>query len=265
MPTARRARSKGRGGSCRSIPAHRTQRQGRPTAADYRGLVVGWRDGAAIRLSDIAEVTDSVENINTLGLFNGEPAVIVLVTLQPGANAIETVDNVRALLPELQDQLPKDIKLQVATDRTHSIRASLHEVEITLLIAMALVVLVVSAFLRSARATIIPAVATVGVAAGHFRRHVPAGFLAQQPQPDGADGGDRLRGGRRHRGAGKHQPPHRGGHGPLQGGAAGRARGRLHGAVHQPVAGGGVHSAAFHGRAGGPAVPRVRGDACRRR
>ena len=80
---------------------------------------------------------DSVENINTLGLFNGEPAVIVLVTLQPGANVIQTVDSVRALLPELQDQLPKDIKLQVATDRTHSIRASLHEVEITLLIAVA--------------------------------------------------------------------------------------------------------------------------------
>src|SRR6478735_3506386 len=70
--------------------------QERPTAANYRGLVVGWRDGAAIRLSDIAEVTDGVENINTLGLFNGAPAVIVLVTLQPGANAIETVDDVRA-------------------------------------------------------------------------------------------------------------------------------------------------------------------------
>jgi multidrug efflux pump len=134
--------------------------KGRPTAADYRGLVVAWRDGAAIRLSDVAEVSDSVENINTLGLFNGEPAVIVLVTLQPGANAIETVDEVRALLPELQDQLPHDIRLQVATDRTHSIRASLREVEITLVIAVALVVLVVSAFLRNVRATVIPAVAT---------------------------------------------------------------------------------------------------------
>jgi multidrug efflux pump len=150
--------------------------QGRPTAANYRGLVVGWRDGAAIRLSDIADVTDSVENINTLGLFNGDPAVIVLVTLQPGANAIQTVDNVRALLPELQDQLPKDIKLQVATDRTHSIRASLHEVEITLLIAVALVVIVVSAFLRSARATIIPAVATAVSLLGTFAVMYLLGF-----------------------------------------------------------------------------------------
>ena len=142
--------------------------ESRPTAKDYRGLVVAWREGAAIRLADIAEVSDSVENVNTLGLFNGDPAVIVLVTLQPGANAIETVDAVRKLLPELQEQLPSDIRLQVATDRTHSIRSSLREVEITLLIAIALVVLVVSAFLRSVRATLIPAVATVVSLLGTF-------------------------------------------------------------------------------------------------
>jgi multidrug efflux pump len=137
-------------------------------AADYRGLVVAWRGNAAIRLSDVAEVADSVENINTLGLFNGEPAVIVLITLQPGANAIETVDDVRALLPELQDQLPHDIKLQVASDRTHSIRSALHEVELTLVIAIVLVVLVVSAFLRNVRATLIPAAATIVSLLGTF-------------------------------------------------------------------------------------------------
>jgi multidrug efflux pump len=140
----------------------------RPTAADYRDLVISWRNGAAIRLADVATVADSVENINTLGLFNGQPAVIVLVTLQPGANAIETVDAVRALLPELEAQLPQDIKLNVATDRTHSIRSSLHEVELTLIIAVTLVVLVVSAFLRSVRATIIPAVATAVSLLGTF-------------------------------------------------------------------------------------------------
>jgi multidrug efflux pump len=146
----------------------RASDKGRPMAADYQGLVVAWRNGAAIRLSDVAQVTDGVENINTIGLFNGQSGVIVLVTLQPGANAIETVDKVRALLPELQDQLPSDIKLQVATDRTRSIRASLQEVEITLLIAIVLVVLVVSAFLRSARATLIPAIATVVSLLGTF-------------------------------------------------------------------------------------------------
>ncbi|WBY02307.1 efflux RND transporter permease subunit [Ramlibacter tataouinensis] len=146
------------------------------SAADYRGLVIAWRDGAAVRLGDVAEVTDSVENVNTLGLFNGEPAVIVLVTLQAGANVIETVDNVRALLPELQAELPPDIRLAVASDRTHSIRASLHEVELTLAIAIVLVVVVVGAFLRSARATFIPAVATIVSLLGTFGVMLALGF-----------------------------------------------------------------------------------------
>jgi multidrug efflux pump len=138
------------------------------SAADYRGLVVGWRNNAAIRLADVAEVNDGVENTNTLGLFNGEPAVIVLVTRQPGANVIEVVDGIRALLPELQAQLPQDVLLQVASDSTNSIRSSLHEIEVTLLISIVLVVLVVSAFLRNVRATIIPAVATVVSLLGTF-------------------------------------------------------------------------------------------------
>ncbi|MDB5761665.1 MAG: nodulation protein [Herminiimonas sp.] len=138
------------------------------SAADYRGLVVAWRNGAAIRLDDVAEVIDGVEDTHTLGLFNGEPAVIVLLRRQPGANVIETVDGVRALLPELQAQLPHDVQLQVASDSTHSIRASLREIELTLLISIVLVVLVVSAFLRSARATVIPAAATIVSLLGTF-------------------------------------------------------------------------------------------------
>ncbi|CAN5174606.1 efflux RND transporter permease subunit [soil metagenome] len=137
-------------------------------AADYQGLIVAWRNGAAIRLSDVAEVSNGVENTNTIGLFNGQPAVIVLITRQPDANVIATVDGVRALLPELQAQLPPDVQLQVASDSTNSIRASLHEIEVTLLISIALVVLVVSAFLRNARATVIPAVATVVSLLGTF-------------------------------------------------------------------------------------------------
>jgi len=138
------------------------------TAADYRGLVVAWRNGAAVRLADVANVYDGVEDTRTLGLFNGRPAVIVLITRQPEANVIETVDAVRALLPELESQLPGDIELRVASDRTQSIRASLKEIEVTLAIAIVLVVLVVSAFLRSARATVIPAVATIVSLLGTF-------------------------------------------------------------------------------------------------
>ena len=137
-------------------------------AADYQELIVAWRGSAAIRLSDVAEVSNGVENTNTLGLFNGEPAVIVLIRRQPNANVIATVDGVRTLLPELQAQLPQDVTLQVASDSTNSIRSSLREIEVTLLISIALVVLVVSAFLRSLRATLIPAVATVVSLLGTF-------------------------------------------------------------------------------------------------
>ena len=137
-------------------------------AADYQGLVVAWRNGAAVRLGDVADVRDGTENTNTLGLFNGDAAVIVLIRRQPDAYVIATVDGIRALLPELQAQLPQDVKLSIASDSTHSIRSSLLEIEITLIISIVLVVLVVSAFLRSARATVIPAVATVVSLLGTF-------------------------------------------------------------------------------------------------
>ncbi|HSB99057.1 MAG TPA: efflux RND transporter permease subunit, partial [Burkholderiaceae bacterium] len=130
-------------------------------ASEFARLVVAWRNGAAVRLGDIASVEDGVENTRTLGLFNGNPAIIVLVTRQPGANVIETVDAVRALVPELRAQLPQDIELDVASDATNSIRASLREIELTLVTAVALVVVVVGMFLGSLRATLVPAVATV--------------------------------------------------------------------------------------------------------
>jgi multidrug efflux pump len=129
------------------------------TAADYRGLVIGWRNGAPVRLGDVARVIDAQEDRRTIGLFNGQPAVVVIVSRQPQANIIETVDEVKRVLPVLSAQLPADIRLEVASDRTTSIRASLREVEVTLVISLLLVVLVVSAFLRSARATLVPAVA----------------------------------------------------------------------------------------------------------
>ncbi|MES3013358.1 MAG: efflux RND transporter permease subunit, partial [Pseudomonadota bacterium] len=137
-------------------------------ASDYAPMVVAWRNGAAVRLDDVAEVVDGVENTQTLGLFNGEPAIIVLITRQPDANVIATVDGVRALLPELQAQLPSDVTLNVASDATSSIRSSLKEVYLTLVISVVLVVLVVSLFLRSVRATIVPAVATVVALLGTF-------------------------------------------------------------------------------------------------
>ena len=137
-------------------------------ATDYSKLVIAWRNNAPVRLSDVATVADSVADTRTLGLFNGKPAIIVLITREPGANVIKTVDGVRAVVPELQAQLPSDIRIQVASDSTNSIRSSLHEIELTLIVSLILVVLVVSAFLRTASATIIPAVATVVSLLGTF-------------------------------------------------------------------------------------------------
>ena len=145
-------------------------------AADYAPMVVAWRNGAAVRLRDVADVIDGVEDSHTLGLFNGEKAIIVLIRSQPAANVIETVDAVRALLPALQAELPADVELHVASDRTHSIRASLHEVELALLVSVALVVMVVGVFLRNARATLVPAVATVTALLGTFGVMYVLGF-----------------------------------------------------------------------------------------
>jgi multidrug efflux pump len=130
-------------------------------AADYSSLIVAWRNGIAVRLSDIANVYDGPEDIRTMGLFNGQRAVTVVISRQPGANIIQTVDSVKTQLPIIEDAIPRDIKVAVASDRTTTIRASLREVEVTLVIATLLVVIVVSIFLRSLRATIVPAVAVV--------------------------------------------------------------------------------------------------------
>ncbi|MGO8930178.1 MAG: multidrug efflux RND transporter permease subunit [Limisphaerales bacterium] len=125
----------------------------------YKPLIVGYNNGAAIKLSDIAHVWDSVENIRAAGFVNGKPSVLLIVFRQPGANIIETVDRVRQALPSLKASIPSAIEMTVVMDRTTTIRASVHDVEITLAIAVVLVILVVFIFLRSARATLIPSVA----------------------------------------------------------------------------------------------------------
>jgi len=128
-------------------------------ATDYRPLVVTYRNGAAVRLSDIANVTDSVEDVRTLGLVNGKPAIPVIISRQPGANIIATVDRVRARLPMLKASVPAGVDISVVMDRTRTIRESVHDVEVALGLSIVLVVLVVFVFLRSVRTTLIPTVA----------------------------------------------------------------------------------------------------------
>jgi multidrug efflux pump len=126
---------------------------------DYLPLIVSYREGRAVRLSDVATIEQSVEDVRTMGVANGTPAVLIIINRQPGANIIETVDRVRAILPQLEASIPGSMTLSVVVDRTPVIRASLHDVERTLAISVLLVILVVFLFLRDARATLIPCVA----------------------------------------------------------------------------------------------------------
>ena len=125
----------------------------------YKPLIVGYHKGAAIKLSDVADVQDSVENIRAAGYVNGKPSVLVIISRQPGANIIDTVDRIYSELPSLKASIPSAINLTVVLDRTTTIRASVKDVERTLALSVALVILVVFFFLRNVRATLIPSVA----------------------------------------------------------------------------------------------------------
>jgi multidrug efflux pump len=137
-------------------------------ADEYKSLIVAYRNGSPVHLADVGEVIDSVENLRNAGLANGKRSVLVILYRQPGANIIDAVDRVRSLLPELQASVSPAIDMTVAVDRSTTIRASLSEVERTLVIAIGLVILVVFAFLRSPRATLIPTVAVPVSLVGTF-------------------------------------------------------------------------------------------------
>ena len=128
-------------------------------AAQYRSLIVSYRNGAPVQLSEVAEITDSVEDLRNAGIANGKPSVLVILNRQPNANIIDTVDRIRAIMPQLKASIPGAIDMDVVLDQTMTIRASLHDVERTLAISVGLVILVVFLFLRNLRASLIPSVA----------------------------------------------------------------------------------------------------------
>ncbi len=196
------------------------------TAKDYLPVVVSYRDGRPVRLSDVADVVDSVQDLRNAGSANGKPSVVLIITTQPGANIIKTVDGINKILPVLRASIPAAINLDVVMDRTPTIRASLKEVERTLLISIALVIMVVFLFLRNWRATLIPSVAVPVSLIGTFGVMYLCGFSLW---PESV----RRR-------------------------AQGHTRSRLHGALDEHFAGGGFHPAAAHGRHRGAPVPRVR-------
>ena len=145
-------------------------------AAEYQPLVIAYRNGAAISLSDVAKVSDSVEDIRTLGLVDGKPAVPIIIFRQPGANIIATVDRVRALLPALQASISPAIKMSIVLDRTTTIRESVRDVEVALGLSITLVVFVVFVFLRNVRTTLIPSVAVPISLIGTFSVMYMAGY-----------------------------------------------------------------------------------------
>ncbi|HGJ5877471.1 MAG TPA: multidrug efflux RND transporter permease subunit MdtC [Arsenophonus sp.] len=146
------------------------------TAADYQPIIVRYHNNSVVRLQDVANIKDSVQDIRTAGMVAGKPAVILVIRREAGANIITTVDRIRAELPELRKILPASVNLNIAQDRTPTIRASLIEVEQALVIAISLVILVVFLFLRSGRATIIPAIVVPVSLIGSFTAMYLCGF-----------------------------------------------------------------------------------------
>ena len=146
------------------------------SAAEYLPIIVAYRNGAAVRLGDVGEVVDSVQDLRNHGMANGKPAVLLIINRQPNANIIETVDAVIAMIPELRAAIPSDVKLELMMERTSTIRGSLREIERTLLISIALVILVVFLFLRNGRATLIPAIAVPISLIGTFGAMYLLGF-----------------------------------------------------------------------------------------
>jgi multidrug efflux pump len=146
------------------------------SADEYIPIIVAYRNGAAVRLGDIGRVEDSVQDLRNMGMANGKPAVLLIINRQPNANIIETVDAIQALIPELKASIPQEVNLEMTMERTTTIRASLREIERTLMISIALVILVVYVFLRNGRATLIPAIAVPISLIGTFGAMYLMGF-----------------------------------------------------------------------------------------
>lgn len=224
---------------------------------DYAELILAYKNGAPLRLKDVAQIAGGAENERLAAWANENQAVLLNIQRQPGANVIEVVDRIKALLPSITDNLPAGLDVTVLTDRTQTIRASVTDVQHELLIAIALVVMVTFLFLRRASATVIPSIAVPLSLIGTFGVMYLAGFsvnnltLMALTIATGFVVDD-------DRDAGEHLALHRGGRQPDAGRAQGRQADRLHPGVADPVADRRIDPVAVHGRRGRAAVPRVR-------
>ena len=221
-------------------------------------MIVAYRNGAPVKLTDVASVTDDTENVRQAAWMNDVPAVIVNIQRQPGANIISVVDRIKLLLPQLTATLPKSVNVGILTDRTNTIRASVEDVQFELGLTVVLVVLVMFLFLRNVAATIIPSIAVPVSLIGTLGVMYLLGYSLNNLTLDGADHLHRICGGRRHRDDREHRALYRGRRGAPAGGAARRRANRVHHHFADHLADRGADPAAVHGRHRGPAVPRVR-------
>ena len=163
-------------------------------AAEYDNLVIAYRNGAPVRVRDIGHAVDEAENVLQSGFESNHPAVVLVIFKQPNANVIDTVERIKAAMPRLLASIPPAVNVSLVMDRTQTIRASVHDVQFTLMLSVALVVMVIFVFLRNAWATIIPERDAADRPGRHLRRHVPDGLQPRQFVADGADHRGGVRG-----------------------------------------------------------------------
>jgi HAE1 family hydrophobic/amphiphilic exporter-1 len=215
-------------------------------AADYANLIIAQRNGEPVRLKDVADVQDSFQSTKTAGSYNGERSIVLLVQRQPDANTVQVVDGVRRLLPQFKAQLPASININLVNDRSVSIREAIHDVNLTLLLTVGLVVMVIFLFLRRAAPSFRPSPCR--------SRCWALALLYAFGLVDNVSAGRGPGGGRRHRGAGKHRAPHRDGQ-AAAGGALVGAKEMGFTIISISVAGGGVHPDLLHAGRDRPDVP----------
>ena len=231
---------------------------------DYANSVIAYRNGAPVRLSDVAKVEIGPENGRLRAWMNTTPALIVNIQRQPGANVIQVVDSIKKILPSLGESLPAAVTITPLTDRTTTIRASVEDVEFELALAVGLVVMVIFLFLRNIPATFIPSLSVPLSLIGALAIMYQAGFSLDNLVPDGAHRRDRLRRRRRDRGDREHRALSRARRQSLRRGDEGFGADRLHHHFAHRVVACGVDPAPVHGRRGRAAVPRIRDHARRR-
>jgi multidrug efflux pump subunit AcrB len=226
-------------------------------AEAFNNVILAYRDGAALRVRDVGEAVVEASSRYVAGFPNNKPGMLLSIKKLPGANVIDTVELIKAQLPKLAANIPAAMKVETLLDRTVTIRASVHDVEFTLVLTIGLVVMVVLLFLRDFWATFIPSITAPLALLGSFAAMFMLNFSLDNISLMGADHCGRVRGRRCHRGGGEHLPVCGGRPPALRGSAQGVARDRLHGAVDQLFAGRGVHPVIADGRDHGPGVPRV--------